>query len=131
MFSHQALAQVGSNSLFQILTISGEQIRWLSLTRGRYLELKYRGLLHTLTGQLKLYKWFLDLTRFRNGFYMYSTSKIRCNNMKKPKSKFLRFDRCVLSLILVIGLVDTSFAQPQFDAPYYEFQKKHGDVWAM
>ena len=35
----------------------------------------------------------------------------------------------VLSLVIAVGLVSTAFAA-QFDAPYYEFQKKHGAEWA-
>jgi arylsulfatase len=32
---------------------------------------------------------------------------------------------------MTVGFIGTSFAQPQFDAPYYEFQKIRGDEWAM
>ena len=39
--------------------------------------------------------------------------------------------KCVLSLVIAVGFIGTSYAQPQFDAPYYEFQKKFGDEWAM
>ena len=37
--------------------------------------------------------------------------------------------KCVLSLVTVVGLVSTAMAA-QFDAPYYELQKKHAAEWA-
>ena len=37
--------------------------------------------------------------------------------------------KCVLSLVIAVGLVSTSFAA-QFDAPYYELEKKHAAEWA-
>ena len=36
---------------------------------------------------------------------------------------------CILSLTVVIGLSINAFAA-QFDAPYYELQKKHAGRWA-
>ena len=35
---------------------------------------------------------------------------------------------CVLSLVTAVGLMSTSFAA-QFDAPYYELEKKNGTKW--
>jgi len=35
----------------------------------------------------------------------------------------------MLFLVTVVGLVSTTFAA-QFDAPYYELEKKHGAEWA-
>jgi hypothetical protein len=60
-------------------------------------------------------------------------TKYRNNDMKKTRLNFrqLRIDICVLSLVMAAGFTSTSFAQPQFDAPYYEFQKLRGDEWAM
>ena len=37
--------------------------------------------------------------------------------------------KCVLSLVIAVGFAGTSFAA-QFDAPYYELEKKHGAEWA-
>ena len=45
----------------------------------------------------------------------------------KPKQPWI--SKCVLSLVIAVGFTGTSFAA-QFDAPYYEFLKKHGDEWA-
>ena len=47
----------------------------------------------------------------------------------RPKSRQPWINKCVVSLVVALGLVSTSFAQ-QFDAPYYEYQKKHGGKWA-
>jgi arylsulfatase len=49
----------------------------------------------------------------------------------KTRPKFRRpwIGKCVLSLIIAVGFVGTSFAQ-QFDAPYYGLQKKNKDKWA-
>ena len=54
------------------------------------------------------------------------------SNSMKAKSKFIQsfIGVFVLSLVMTVGLVKTSFAA-QFDAPYYEFQKLRGDEWAM
>ncbi len=51
--------------------------------------------------------------------------------MKRTRSNFRQaWNRtCVLSLFIVVGFVVTSFAQ-QFDAPYYDLQKKNKDTWA-
>ena len=48
---------------------------------------------------------------------------------RTPKSKQIWFSKFVLSLGIAVGFAGTSFAA-QFDAPYYEFQKKHGAEWA-
>ena len=37
--------------------------------------------------------------------------------------------QCVLSLSIAVGFVGTSFAA-QFDAPYYDLQKKNKGQWA-
>ena len=37
--------------------------------------------------------------------------------------------KCALSLVVPLGFIGTSFAQ-QFDAPYYDLQKKNKDAWA-
>ena len=50
----------------------------------------------------------------------------------RAKPKFIRSWPGVfaLSLVITAGFVKTSFAaQPQFDAPYYELEKKHGAEW--
>ena len=51
--------------------------------------------------------------------------------MRREKSKFVKFQpiQCVLSLFIVVGFVGTSIAA-QFDAPYYDLQKKNKDQWA-
>ncbi len=51
--------------------------------------------------------------------------------MKKTRPNFRDpwIGKCVLSLIIAVGFVGTSFAQ-QFDAPYYDLQKKNNDKWA-
>ena len=51
--------------------------------------------------------------------------------MKRTRRKFSQswIGKCVLSLLIPVVFVGTSSAQ-QFDAPYYEFQKKHGAEWA-
>ena len=53
--------------------------------------------------------------------------------MKQTSSNFrqLRINKHVLWLVMAVGFAGTSFAQPQFDAPYYEFQKNRGDEWAV
>ena len=48
----------------------------------------------------------------------------------KLKCKCLWINKGVMSLIIALGASGTLFAQ-QFDAPYYEFQKKHGATWAV
>ncbi len=45
------------------------------------------------------------------------------------KSRQSWINKGILSLIIAVGLVSTSFAA-QFDAPYYEFKKQHGAEWA-
>ncbi len=47
------------------------------------------------------------------------------------KSKFrqLWVGKCVLSLVIAVGFVGTSFAE-QFDAPYYDLKKKNKSKWA-
>jgi arylsulfatase len=50
-------------------------------------------------------------------------------NRRKPKVRQHWLGKCALSLVIVVGFVGTSFAA-QFDAPYYEFLKKHGAEWA-
>ena len=47
----------------------------------------------------------------------------------RPNSRQPWIGICFLSLIIVVGLVGTSFAQ-QFDAPYYDLQEKNKDKWA-
>ena len=47
----------------------------------------------------------------------------------RPKYEQLWIGKCVLSLAIAVGFVGTSFAA-QFDAPYYELEKKHGAEWA-
>ena len=37
--------------------------------------------------------------------------------------------RCLLSLLLLVGVSNVTFAA-QFDAPFYELQKKHASQWA-
>ena len=51
--------------------------------------------------------------------------------MKTTTPKFSQhwIGKCVLSLIVAVGLVGTSFAQ-QFDSPYYDLQEKNKDKWA-
>ena len=51
--------------------------------------------------------------------------------MKYEKLKFRKFQpiQCVLSLFIIVGFVGPSFAA-QFDAPYYDLQKRHKDQWA-
>ena len=48
----------------------------------------------------------------------------------REQAKFIQpwIGKCVLSLVIAVGLVSTSFAA-QFDAPYYELEKKHGAEW--
>ena len=46
-----------------------------------------------------------------------------------PKIRQPSIGACVFSLVIAVGLADTSFAQ-QFDAPFYELQKKNKDKWA-
>ena len=52
--------------------------------------------------------------------------------MKRRKPKFRQswINKVVLSLVISMGLVSTSFAA-QFDAPYYDLQKKNKDRWAV
>ena len=50
----------------------------------------------------------------------------------RAKPKFIQswIGVFALSLVITAGFVKTSFAaQPQFDAPYYELEKKHGAEW--
>jgi hypothetical protein len=39
-----------------------------------------------------------------------------------------KLEKCALLVALAVGVAGTSFAA-QFDAPYYEFQKKNGAEW--
>jgi hypothetical protein len=50
--------------------------------------------------------------------------------MKSIRLKYThpRIVKCLISLIITVGLVSTSFGV-QFDAPYYELKKKHGTEW--
>lgn len=52
--------------------------------------------------------------------------------MRKLKniSKLFNIQKKILLLASSLGVVSTSFAQPQFDAPYYDLQKKNKDKWA-
>jgi arylsulfatase A-like enzyme len=51
--------------------------------------------------------------------------------MKKTKLRFRQdlISKCVLSLVITIGLAGISFAA-QFDAPYQALEKKHSAEWA-
>jgi arylsulfatase len=51
--------------------------------------------------------------------------------MMREQPKFIQawISKCALSLVIAVGFAGTSFAV-QFDAPFYEFQKKHGAEWA-
>ena len=51
--------------------------------------------------------------------------------MRWEKSKFRQswLIQCVLSFSIVVGFFGTSIAA-QFDAPYYDSQKKNKDQWA-
>ena len=53
------------------------------------------------------------------------------NDMTRARPKFRRLwiGKFALSLAIAVAFGGTSFAQ-QFDAPYYEFEKKHGPEWA-
>ena len=59
-------------------------------------------------------------------------TEIRKSDMKRNRRKFRQslIGKCALSLLIPMGFIGTSFAEPQFDAPYYQFQKSRGDVWA-
>lgn len=50
--------------------------------------------------------------------------------MKIIRSKFRQpwISKCVLSLVITVGFVGISLAA-QFDAPYYDLQKKNKDKW--
>ena len=47
----------------------------------------------------------------------------------RPKFRRLWIGKFALSLAIAVAFGGSSFAQ-QFDAPYYEFEKKHGPEWA-
>lgn len=51
--------------------------------------------------------------------------------MERTRATFRQalIGQCVLSLVIAVGFAGTSLAA-QFDAPYYELQKKHGAEWA-
>lgn len=49
--------------------------------------------------------------------------------MKISRDNFVFYKKCIVSLIVTLGLVSTSFAA-QFDAPYLADQKRHMDEWA-
>ena len=53
--------------------------------------------------------------------------KNRGKDVMREQANFIQpyIGKCVLSLVIAVGLVSTSFAA-QFDAPYYELEKKHG-----
>ena len=51
--------------------------------------------------------------------------------MKRTRPKFRQpwIGKCVLSLVIALGLAGTSYAQ-QFDAPYYDLKKRNKARWA-
>lgn len=55
----------------------------------------------------------------------------RGNDMKRTSAKFKQpwISKGVLSLVIAVGFVGTSFAQ-QYDAPYLVYEKKNKDKWA-